>query len=378
MRNLLSKLKYLVVTLVCILIIGGSNVPIADACCGDGVVAAAGASSAGAAVSAAVATATTTIVTWMERINMTIANGFGKLYGEMAKQTAQQRVFEQGVIAAQTQMYMEKARAEAATKYELSPRVCFETAGGIAGSAATAESQQNLNDLNRDFSKRTLFTPNTAAAVSKIYDDHVNKYCSQQDAQLGRCSNPVDSTMQNADVRADAMLNSSSYTPDQIDAARALVGNLANPIPTQNIPKDWEKTPQGKAFVAGQYIEQARASVAANSLNRAIAMRTPVSGLGTSAMLNKADVSELELMESQVRGRFESPGWYKMIAGFSAENLLREMNKMQAFKLWVDHKSFQQMERVETILATQLAMDVKRDSESRLTAARSIAAKAGQ
>ena len=95
-------------------------------------------------------------------------------------------------------------------------------------------------------------------------------------------------------------------------------------------------------------------------------------------MLNKADVSELELMESQVRGRFESPAWYKMVAGFSLENLMREMNKMQAFRLWMDHKSYQQMERIETILATQLAMDVKRDSESRLTSARAIAAKAGQ
>lgn len=378
MKKMLKQVKYWMVTVACIFIIGGSNVPTADACCGDGPIAAAGASAAGSAVSAAVATATTTIVTWMERINMTIASGFGKLYGEISKQTAQQRVFEQGMIAAQTQMYMEKARADADTKYELSPRVCFETAGGMAGSVASGEAQQNLNDLNRDFSKRTLFTPNTAAAISKIYDDHVSKYCSQQDAQLGRCSGPVDPSMQNADVRADAMLNTSSYSPAQIDAARALVSNIANPIPTQNIPKNWEKTPQGKAFVAGQYIEQSRASVAANSLNRAIAMRTPVAGLGSSAMLNKADVSELELMESQVRGRFESPGWYKMLAGFSIENLLREMNKMQAFKIWMDHKSFQQMERVETVLATQLAMDVKRDSESRLVAARSIAAKAGQ
>ncbi len=347
------------------------------ACCGDGVVAAAGATSAGSAVAAAIAASTSTIVLWLERVNMTIASGFGKLYTEISKQTAQQRVFEQGTIAAQSQLYMEKARADAAVKYELSPRVCFETAGGAAGSIASGEAKENLNDLNRDFSRRTLFTPNTAAAVSKIYDDHVSKYCSQQDAQLGRCSNPVDPKMQNADVRADAMLNTSSYTPDQIDAARALVNNIANPIPTQNIPKDWEKTPQGKAFIAGQYVEQSRASVAANSLNRAIATRTPIAGLGTSAMLNKADVSELELMESQVRGRFESPGWYKMVAGFSVENLLREMNKMHALKLWMDLKSYQQMERVEIVLATQLSMDVKRDSEGRLQLARAAAAKAG-
>lgn len=359
-------------------ILSVSSVQKANACCGDGAVAAAGATAAGTAVSVAIGTATSTIVLWLERLNTTIAQGFGKLYTEISKQTAQQRVFEQGTIAANTQLYMEKARADAAVKYELSPRVCFETAGGVAGGLASGETKENLNDLNRNFSQRTLFTPNTAAVVAKIYDDHTSKYCSQQDVQLGRCSSPVDQKLQNADVRADAMLNYSSLSQSQVEAATALVNNLANPLPTQNIPRNWEKTPQGKAFVAGQYVEQARASVAANSLNQAIAMRTPVQGLGSSAMLDKADVSELELMESQVRGRFESPGWYKMIASFSLENLMREQNKMKALSLWMDLKSFHQMERIETVLATQLAMEVKRDSESRLVQARAAAAKAGQ
>ena len=67
-----------------------------------------------------------------------------------------------------------------------------------------------------------------------------------------------------------------------------------------------------------------------------------------------------------------------MISGFSTENLLREQNKMQAFKLWMDLQSFQQMERVEAMLATNLAMDVKSDSAAQLEVARSAAAKAGQ
>ncbi|KAG0186589.1 hypothetical protein DFQ28_007594 [Apophysomyces sp. BC1034] len=352
--------KRFLLALILVGVFGLQVSPPAYACCGDGAVAAAGAMTAGSTVSAAVAAATSTLAAWLERLNLTIENGFGKLYVEIGKQTAGQRVFEQGVIAAQGQMYMEKARADAAVKYELSPRVCFETAGGSAGGLAAGETKANLNDLNRNFSQRTLFTPNTAAAVAKIYDDHTSKYCSQQDAQLGRCSAPVDAKLQNADVRADAMLNTSSYNQAQVDAAQALVNNLANPIPTQNIPKNWEKSSQGKAFVAGQYIEQARASVAANSLNSAIAIRTPVQGLGSAAMLDKADVSELELMESQVRGRFESPAWYKLLAGFSLENLMREQNKIQALKLWMDLKAFQQQERIETVLATQLAMDVKR------------------
>ena len=66
-----------------------------------------------------------------------------------------------------------------------------------------------------------------------------------------------------------------------------------------------------------------------------------------------------------------------MLAGFSLENLLREMNKMQALKLWMDLKSYRQMERIEIVLATQLAMDVKQDSEQRLRAARAAASMSG-
>lgn len=365
--------------LIALFISGGLFIQLpANACCGDGAAAAAGATAAGSMVSAAISSAATVIVTWLERLDLTISSGFGRVIAEIDKQTAAMRTFEQGNAAVQSQLLMEKARAEAKVKYKMSPRVCFEIAGGSATTVASGEARETLNELNRDFAKRTLFTPNTSAAVGKIYDDHVNKYCSQQDVDQGRCSRAADPKLQNADVRADATLNTSSYTPEQVVAARAFVINVTNPMPTQNIPQKWEATPQGKTFVAGQYIEQARASVAANSLNAAVAARTPIQGLGSAALLNKADVSELELMESQVRGRFESLAWYKMIASFSLENLMREANKMQALKLWMDLKSYQQMERIETVLATQLAVDVKRDSELRLSEARRSALKAVQ
>lgn len=350
----------------------------AVACCGDGAVAAAGAMSAGSAVSAAVAGSTGTIVQWLATINDTIGQGFGKLYSELNKQTAQQKVFEQGKITVQAQAQMERATAEAVLRYEPSPRVCFETAGGAAGGLASGEARQSLFDLNQDLLDRALYATNTQAFISGIYKDHTSKYCSAQDGSLGRCTPNPDPSLQNADVRADALLNRSSLSDPQLAAARALVANISNPVPTQTIPKAWEKTAQGQAFVAAQLVEQARASVAANSLNHAVATRMPVKGLGSAAMLNKADVSEKELMESQVRGRFESPSWYQMIAGFSVENLLRESNKMQALGLWMDLKQYERLERMEAILATQLAIEVRRDSEPRLAQAREAAAKAGQ
>lgn len=345
----------------------------AFACCGDGKAAAEGASRAGELVSQNIATAAQTLSGWLQKLDLTISTGFGRLTAEIAKQTAAMRTFALGNAAVQSQLYVEKARAEAQVRYAPSPRQCFEAAGGVGAGVASASVAPTLQTLNSNLASRTMFTPNTAAAVGKIYDDHVDKYCSQQDVDLGRCSRPVDPALQNADVRADSMLNTSSYTPEQIAAAQAFVTNVVNPMPTQNIPKDWEKAPQGKTFVAGQYIEQARASVAANSLNAAVARRIPIQGLGTAAMLNKADVSEQELIESQVRGRFESPAWYKMIAGFSIENLFREANKMQALRLQMDLDNYKQTERIEAVLATQLAISVKQDSDRRQQEARRIA-----
>lgn len=366
-------------TLVVLFLVGSLFVQTpAFACCGDGKEAAAGATKAGEMMTRAISNTAELLVSWLERLNLTIEAGFGRLNAEIAKQTAAMRTFAQGNAAVQSQLYMEKARADAQTRYEPSPRQCFEAAGGAGAGVAGASAVQASRTLNSNFASRTLFTPNTSAAVGKIYDDHVDKYCSQQDVDLGRCSRPVDPSMQNADVRADATLNTSSYTPDQITAARAFVNNVANPIPTQNIPKDWEKTPQGKTFVAGQYIEQARASVAANSLNAAVAARTPIQGLGSAAMLNKADVSQLELIESQVRGRFESPAWYKMVAGLGMENMLREVVKIMALQTSMDFDNYKKTERIEAVLATQLAISVEQDSAVRMRELRSAASKAGR
>lgn len=344
----------------------------AQACCGDGEVAAAGAKWAAAGIVTAIETSTITLASWLERLNMTIAAGFGKVSAELMKQTAAQRVMHQGMIATQAKSDLDKREAEAALKFKDSPRSCYEVSSGTSAGIAAGKVAATQTSLCADSARRTLFTANTAAAVAGIYDEHVSKYCSQQDAALGRCQ-VATPDMQNADVRADVALNSSSYTPEQIAAARAFVNNVTNPFPTQNIPQSWEKTAQGKTFVAGQYIEQARASVVANSFNAAIAERIPIQGLGTRAQVSKADISELELMESQVYGRFASKEWYTMLAGFGVEQLLREIAKIDAYQLWTGLKDYRQNERIEQVLATQLAIAVKLDSEQRLREARRAA-----
>lgn len=347
------------------------------ACCGDGAVAAQGAMSAGASVSGAISSASGSIIAMLQQIDSTIGNGFGKMYTEMAKQTASARVMEQGRIEADYSSYVKEKTADIKVDFKLSPRACYEKQASNAVAEASNAVAGTVQTLNRDFSALTLHTPNTAAAVNKIFSDHANRFCSAEDAKLGRCRSAAPVDLQNADVRVDNLLrpDRNVLTADQYDAAVKFMRNAVNPIPTQQIPAGWEKTEQGKAFVAAQLVEQARSSVASNSFAQMIAMRQVQPGLGSSAGLNVSDVSMLQLVKSQVDGRFLSKDWYAMIAGFGDVNLLREQNKMQALDLWLALQQYQQGERIEALLATDLAASIKRDSEERLAKARLAAAR---
>ena len=372
------KRTYIALSLAIMLSIGGyfATAPSA-ACCGDGAVAAAGAMSAGSAVSAAIGTATSTIVNVLQQINDTLANGFGKMYAEQSKQTASEKVIQEGVIKAQTQLYMEERRADATLAMKLSPRACYELQASSAVGQAESAFDGAVQSVNKTVANRTLYTPNTAGAIGEIFRTHAEKFCSDQDVLLGRCGAAVDPDLQNADVRADNLLARDVYTPEQEEGAVAFVKNVVSPIPTQLLPKGWEKTDAGKEFVSGQMVEQGRNSVAANSFAYMVAMRKKQAGLGTSAGLDTADVSLKQLIRSQADGRFLSPQWYKMIATAQSEHqLLREINKQMAFQVWLDYQTFEQNERLEAVLATDMAITAKRDAEARLADARKAAAQA--
>ncbi|MGZ1522232.1 hypothetical protein [Xanthomonas citri] len=373
------KRTYIALSLAISLVVGGyfASAP-STACCGDGIAAAAGAQAAGGAVSTAIGTATQTVVQMLNDMNNTIASGFSQVAQEVSKQTASQRTFEEGKIQADTQLYMEEKRADAQQDFVLSPRACYEAQAASAVGDSVESTNQTVKNLVKGVSDRTLYTSNTAGAVGNVFRTHAASFCSEQDAKLGRCSTPVAADLQNADVRADNLLGRDVLSDAQYAGAVAYLNNVINAIPTQQIPKGWEKTDQGKAFIAGQLMEQGKLSPAALSLSNMIAMRRKVAGLGTSANLNVSDVSPLQLMKSQTNGRFLDPNWYKMIVGpqFGTVNQLREANKMAAFSLYMQQMQYEQNERIEAMLAADIATSVKRDSEQRLAKAREVAAKA--
>lgn len=347
------------------------------ACCGDGPIAAAGATSAGAAVSAAIGTATTAVVTVLMTMTTTISTGFAGLYEQIAKQTASQRLIEQGSIEAQTSLLMSQRAAEAEETYALTPRACFETATGVATTVADGERRQVTADLSRTLADRVLHTPSTAAAVMGAAKAHEANNCSAVEARLGRCTAAA-TDMQNADVRADFVLSKEGLDPEQMESAQRWMTNVVNPMPTQTLPEAWLKSSAGKTFLAGQQIEQSRLSVAAAPFVAALAERTRVPALGTAAMVGQSDVSDRELMGAQVRGRFESPQWYVHLAMMGEANLLRELNKQAAFGLWMEYRNYERLERMEMALGADLAVSSEATRDTRLAQARDAAARAAR
>ena len=325
----------------------------------------------GAAIAAAIAAAQAALAGIMQNLlNVNIGNIGATIQVETQREIAAERQIAQGRVAAETALYMEEARAEAAERYELSPRACYDTAAGMAAAAGVGEAREAVAGMMRDLTTRGINVPSTSAAVTAIFRDH-EQFCSPESARLGRCAAPASPELQNADIRVDALLARTFLTPEQQDAAQKLCRNITAPIPVQNLPAGIEKTPAGRQFVAAQLVQQARVSAAQNACLSAVAKRVVVSGLGEGST-TQADVSPMQLMESTVNSRFASPEWNKMIATSLNENLLRELNKQQAFGLWMQFQQFQQFERIESMLAADLAVTIERDAE-RLRATREAA-----
>ena len=357
-----KKLSVVAISVASLLYFG--EIKEAQACCGDGAIAAAGATTAGGTVAAAVSTSTSVIVGWLAMIQQTISMGFSGVMGEITMQTAQIKQFEEARLSVEESVRMEQLAADAYSKYEPSPRSCYEVAGGAAISAASGGTTEQAVALNQSATARGMNTKSSAVALKNTSE--INKKFAAKTGDL-----------KNADIRADNLTNNSSLGAEQLEAAVAFVDNVVNPIPVQILPDEDLKSEQGQVFMAHLSQNQALLSVAYNSFNNSIASKTPIEGLGSSALFSKADVSEEELMEAMIKGRFETPGWYQMLAGFDEPNLLREQNKQAALGAWMDLKRYRQLERIELLLATELAFNVKNQSKDELNKSRATALRGG-
>lgn len=89
------------------------------------------------------------------------------------------------------------------------------------------------------------------------------------------------------------------------------------------------------------------------------------------------DMSTNEIISSEVMKRFGNPDWYRELAERTTIPLLIEYIHMLALQQYIDFYKSLSRDRVETLLATKLARDNKREIEARLQRQRDVTAKAG-
>lgn len=341
-----------------------------------------------ACVTAAVATSTTAITTAITaattQIVLQLKAMAAERKGDANKQNAVNKALTQTQLDYQGAVEVAQASADVRDALQPAPNACQTMRSGTAIPEATNTARQVVNTLGRHNADRNGGRDPTngqplppAKAATQIYQTHTSQFCGPEDLAQGRCTTL--SPVANGDVRADVLLTppngSKSYTPLEAEAAEAFKKNVTNPTPAPNLPKQMANTPQGKAYYVQQMVANARMSVAQHSLDQIIAEHTKQPGLGAQMQMPQADASVLDVIQYEVDRRFSNSGWYIAMATATTDALLREVANILAFNVWVDYRRYMQMERVETLLATQLAMEVEQDAAVRLAAQRNMAAK---
>ncbi|MEI2782242.1 MAG: hypothetical protein V9H25_13695 [Candidatus Competibacter sp.] len=237
----------------------------------------------------------------------------------------------------------------------------------------------------------------TGTAASKaMVETYLTDYCAPEDVGVRGCTQA--SARPNAPFLAETLLSGSgvgsapdstrpnsylpevlSFNPDRVLDARRFIDNLVDPYPLDDLPKDLQGTPQGMAFWMRKKVYEGQLSVARYTLNHALALRVPSTALrGWLERVwreSKADehlaalraqlperISYAELLKTEVDRRYASPSWYAGIAGSPEAAVLRELAYMAALQINLTYLRFRQGERMELLLAEQVAsgMDAHR------------------
>mgnify|MGYP000135482225 CR=1 FL=1 len=232
---------------------------------------------AGTAVMSTITASVASIVNVMQlQMEPSWGNGFGKQMSELQKQTATQRVFRQGTVAVQSQLYMQELAGDAAERSV----VPAQQSVTVTNAALMAEQSNVVRDkITRADQAFVAGIYGTRPADSSIVIERHKPYCSAADQARGRCETLASPTMQNADLTINTIFNPGdgqyeTLTDEEHDAANAFVRNVANPIPGARLSSDQNKSEQVKAVDAELLADQAALSVVGHTFNAAIAHRT--------------------------------------------------------------------------------------------------------
>ncbi|WP_144153367.1 conjugal transfer protein TraW [Paraburkholderia sp. BCC1885] len=234
--------------------------------------------------------------------------------------------------------------------------------------------------------------PSIEASRRATTSIHEAAYCNANEVALGYpgCSS---SSMPDGDANADSLYTGAgmpgkdvdlTFTPQEIEAARAYERMSVDPEPPQYVTKAEANTEVGKLYIAMQKAYQANVSSAENTLNTLIAARAPFPGSAQlisdiNASSDSAEqyynanaspvakstgtMSLAELEEFEAGRRWRNPYWQiEMGAVADPTKLAREQLYTTAFMADITYQNFQRSQHIEVLLGQLLAM-LERTSE---------------
>ncbi len=228
-------------------------------------------------------------------------------------------------------------------------------------------------------------TGNTSTAnyMRRTYDISMTEFCTEEDKQRGRCEKVgplAGADMTGANLFTDGQGND-TQRPDAQTGNALFINRIVGGMPPELLANpNWEKTPQGMAYVDMVRRYAAFQSLAAHSLNSIATSHAPQAGLGTrsltAAHTGRVDISKMEMFANFVKMKFSSASIQDAATATDPNKILRDMAQVNAFRLAMDQEALQSASRTEALLAAQLSLLAEQQLAGQLGSQRSAAANA--
>ncbi len=204
--------------------------------------------------------------------------------------------------------------------------------------------------------RRDLYSTNPLPVPSMMMTQHLTQYCSSP-SEGENC--PSDPLLTLGDVKLSSILGGSGYDTARDQAAQAFMSTLLSPVDnTMGVSNFQDRRPIDALTLTNdpnllQKYAQALSDEALLSVIRypfavMMAKRTIPSVSGANTTLS---LSEMQLMENTALQRQMSSDWQKNVVNLTPDQVQQELLRIAAADLFMKQQSYQQMERVEALLA---------------------------
>ena len=206
-----------------------------------------------------------------------------------------------------------------------------------------------------------------AQAVQAVNRLHMNRYCSEVEAQAGLCTR---STIPNADQQATNLFGTGTYPGQEgVNAANDFRTNLLQPIVPAALRADQISSLTGQDAWARRRSYNSRMSLAGSVLSYAIAVQTPSvpltaqqqQQLRAEGLPAQTTGSWLTAVSLEVNRRMSDAGWHASLQAMPPASVQREIAVQMALGNYIAMQTYRLGLYQASLTATQVAQTEERN-----------------